>query len=380
MNRVRLAFFYCFGFISIGCILSQLIPLLNKDFSTFTKSLILGIGALTSFFMSILIGKISDSIKKIKPSIYINMILYLIVIVFIFISHSKILKGISFIFVIAISRILMSTIETFVLTLKKETFMKYHCMGAIGLMIGSLFSSFLNTSQTILLCMGSGILCILIGLPIKEIKKENKKIQLKDMIHLLKNHRYLRILLLFFFLMMMGFADQYVVVEKMQSLGASSTLISIKYAIQAFMEIPLYLMIHHLLKRFDNHSILVVCILMSAIKLGLYAMATSSMFIIFTSLLQIVTHPMFVILSKKMIEDCTSVELMSSSQVIGFAFYFSISGFIASILSEWLNTQFSYNITLYVFAMFSIFSFIIWCFIKKYDKVKVVVTNEDIFN
>ena len=63
MNHVRLAFFNCFGFISIGCIISQLIPLLNESFSAFEKSLILGLGALASFFMAVLFGKLSDTIK-----------------------------------------------------------------------------------------------------------------------------------------------------------------------------------------------------------------------------------------------------------------------------------------------------------------------------
>ena len=76
------------------------------------------------------------------------------------------------------------------------------------------------------------------------------------------------------------------------------------------------------------------------------------------------------ILSKKMIEDCTPSELMTSSQIIGFAFYFGLSGFLASVISQILNSSFSYNVTLYTFTIISIFPFIIWCFMKKYDKVK----------
>lgn len=369
MNHVRLAFFNCFGFISIGCIISQLIPLLNEDFSTLEKSFILGLGAFVSFFMSILFGKISDSIKKIKPSIYISMIIYLISIYFIFFDDSKIIKGISFILTIAASRMLMSTIETLILTQKKETFAKYHCMGAIGLILGSLSSSYLSDIQKILLCIFSGIICILLVIPIKEKKRDTKKIQLKDILQLLKNYCYLRIIFLFFFLMMMGFADQFVVVDKMLSLGASTTLISIKYALQASMEIPLYLFINKIFQHFSYYSILLFCIFMSALKLGLYAIVSSSILIILVSLLQIVTHPLIVILSKKMIHSCTSSELLASSQIIGFAFYFGISGFLASLISQLLNSLFSYNITLFVFALFSIFPFIIWCFMKKYDKV-----------
>ena len=380
MNHVRLAFFNCFGFISIGCIVSQLIPLLNKDFSSMQKSFILGLGALTSFLLAVLLGKMSDSIKKIKPSVFVSMFVYLLFISFIFIDISRLLKGISFIIVIAMSRMLMSTIETFILSKKKETFAKYHCMGAIGLIIGSLSSSFLDDIQKVMFCFFSGFVCILLVLPIKEEKKETKSIQLKDMIVLLKNKTYLRILSLIFFLMMMGFADQFVVIDKMLSLGASSTLITIKYAIQASMEIPLYLLVNRILKRFNYLSLLLICIFMSAIKLGLYALVKTPYMIVLVSLLQIVTHPLIVILSKKMISVVTPSHLLASSQIIGFAFYFGMSGFLAAFISQWLNQQYSFNITLYTFSLLSILPFIIWCFMRKYDKVKVVIENENILN
>lgn len=370
MNHVRLAFFNCFGFISIGCIISQLIPLLNKGFSSFEKTIILGLGALASFFIAILFGKLSDTIKKIKPSIYINMILYLFFISFIFSNYSKSLKGISFIVVIATSRMLMSSIETLILSQKKESYAKYHCMGAIGLIVGSLSSNYLNDIQKVIFCILSGVICLLVVLPIKEKKRENKKIQFKDMLVLLKNQRYLRILFVFFFLMMMGFADQFVVIDKMLSLKASTSLITIKYAIQASMEIPVYLFVNRIIHRFGNYKLLLFCILMSALKLSLYAYVNTSILILFVSLLQIVTHPLIVILSKRMIVSCTPSEFMASSQIIGFAFYFGISGFLASFIAQIFNHFFSYNITLYIFALLSIFPFIVWCFMRKYDKVK----------
>lgn len=370
MNHVRLAFFNCFGFISIGCVISQLIPLLNEGFSSVEKSFVLGLGAFMSFFMAILFGKLNDTIRKIKPSIYVSMFFYILSVIFIFSDFSKMIKGMSFIILIASSRLLMSTIETLILTLKKDTFAKYHCMGAIGLIIGSLSSSYLSDIQKMMFCIFSSIVCILLVLPIEEKKKEKNKIRLKDMFYLLKNHRYLRIIFLFFFLMMMGFADQYVVVDKLLSIGASSTLISMKYALQASMEIPLYLFIHRIIKQFSYHSILFFCILMSALKLGLYAIVNTSFLIVLVSLLQIVTHPLIVILSKKMIEECTPSKLMASSQIVGFAFYFGISGFFAAFMAQILNSRFNFDVTLYIFTMLSIISFIIWFFMKKYDKVK----------
>ena len=62
------------------------------------------------------------------------------------------------------------------------------------------------------------------------------------------------------------------------------------------------------------------------------------------------------------------VEMMDNDET--FAVYFGLSGFLVSVISQVLNTSFSYNVTLYTFTLISIFPFILWCFMKKYDKVK----------
>ena len=60
---------------------------------------------------------------------------------------------------------------------------------------------------------------------------------MQDFLLLLKNKEYVGYLMIFFFLMLMGFADQYIVVDKMVKLKASAGMISLKYALQALMEI-----------------------------------------------------------------------------------------------------------------------------------------------
>lgn len=369
MKNVKLAFFNFFGFISIGCIASQLIPLMNKDYSSFQKSMILGIGAMLSFFLSLWLGKISDEKKKIKPSFYFSMISYLCFICCIFLFHEKVLKGIGFILMIATSRTLMSSSETFVFYEKQKNFGKYHCMGALGLVCGSLLSSYIHDEYKVLLCLGSGIISMLLIAKVEEKPKEGKKIEIKDILTLLKNKQYILTVFIFFFLMLMGFADQYVVVDKMVSLKASKIMISMKYALQASMEIPIYLCMNKIFSKIKMINLLLFCIGMSAIKFALYGLANTPLLILFVSLLQVFTHPLIVVLSKKMIQLCTPPELMASSQIIGFAVYFGISGFITSLLGQWLSQKYSYDFAIYMFSLFSVFPFILWYFIRKYDKV-----------
>ena len=78
MKNVRLAFFLYFSYVSVGCIASQLIPLINDaGYTAFEKSMILGGGALFSFLMSLWLGKKSDGQGRLKPSFYISTSLYI---------------------------------------------------------------------------------------------------------------------------------------------------------------------------------------------------------------------------------------------------------------------------------------------------------------
>ncbi len=59
MKNVRLAFFLYFSYVSVGCIASQLIPLINDaGYTAFEKSMILGGGALFSFLMSLWLERV----------------------------------------------------------------------------------------------------------------------------------------------------------------------------------------------------------------------------------------------------------------------------------------------------------------------------------
>ena len=176
----------------------------------------------------------------------------------------------------------------------------------------------------------------------------------------------------------MGFADQYIVVDKMVKLKASAGMISLKYALQALMEIPVYLSIKKIFQKFSVSTLLIFCTLMSAIKFTLYGFVSVSYMIVAVSLLQIFTHPIIVVLSKKLIASCTPSHLIASSQIIGFAVYFGMSGFIASLLGQGLTTWFSFDIALYIFASLALFPFLIWYFMRKYGKVGAVMKNENI--
>ncbi len=371
MKNAKLAFFNFFSFVSIGSITSLIIVMINElGASSFEKNSILGLSALLSFLMAVLIGRKSDREGTIRSSFILSMSLYLVSVFFSFMIDSVWFKAISILFMFGVMKSVMSCTETLIYIESKENFGKYHCFGALGSICGSLIGAALSDMNRMFLCLGCGLISILIMMNIQENKRESQQITLEKIRLLFTNKEYLCFVSILFFLMLIGYADQFVVVDKMIALGANKSLISIKYALQALMEIPLYLFSRKLFEKFDAMKLLLFCIVMSWLKFILYGVVNQSWMILGVSMMQVVTHPLIVILSKKLIAAVTFDTMSATSQIVGFAIYFGMSGFLTPVLSQMLLNWFSFDTILYIFAFFAIFPLFIWLYVKKYGKVE----------
>lgn len=374
---MKLAFFNFFIFIAIASVQSQLIPFLNEiKVNAFQKSFVLGISALIAFGLAIIIGKISDSIGKIKPSLIFCLILYN------FFFSLAIGINVIWIQIIALALMfaclkqVMSCAETMVFQLKPKTFGKYHAISAIGLVVGSLMSGWLhqNISPTSLVIMSvvfSSISLIFVGF-IHESENQKQKVTVEQIKRLLKNKDYCLFLLIFFFLMMIGFADQFIVTDKLLELGATKTILAIKFAIQSLMEIPIYYTSDRIFKRFSIFYLLLFACMMSGIKFFLYGFVQEVPFILLISTLQIVTHPLISCMSKILIQNNTPNALQTTSQLVGFAVYFSLAGFFTPLLGQLFVNKWGTSITLYFFASLAVFPFLLSFIMKNkmsYGKV-----------
>ena len=69
---------------------------------------------------------------------------------------------------------------------------------------------------------------------------------------------------------MIGTADQYVVIDKMLAIGADTSAVGIKWAVQSFMEVPLFLFASAILKRVKPGMLLLFGTVMYGLKFFLY--------------------------------------------------------------------------------------------------------------
>lgn len=358
MNNRILAFFNCFTYMSLAAFNAQLIPfLVDQGYPPIQRGILLGVSALLTFVLAYIVGKIMDETQAIKACFLVCLSSYSIVLWMTLYSSSVWLQALSFLLMVASIRMLMSLTETITFQLKKD-FGKFHCMSALGLVIGSLIGGyFFQENQKIFVLFTMLCVAISFGLVIKMKIKLEKKPKVEHAIKkILKNKNYVLLLIILFFLMVIGYADQFVVVEKLIQLDYQA-YIRIKFAIQASMEIPLYYFSKPLLEKFKAIDLLVFASVMSGVKFLLYGAVNHIVWILIVSLLQVVTHPIIVLTSKKLIQKISDPKLASTTQMVGFAVYMGFSGFVSPIMGNILIENIGTTITLFIYASLAIVPF-----------------------
>lgn len=256
-------------------------------------------------------------------------------------------------------KVIMGLNETWMLELDAQNYGTLRAWGALGLTIGSpiagyLVREFSYTSLMITFGVVSFFLYLLIFYS-PDAKKDNKeRISITSVKELLKNYRYLWLVSIYLLVYMIGTADQYVVIDKMLDIGSSNTLVGIKWALQSFMEVPLFLVATKILNRFKPGTLLLFGTFMYGIKFLLYGVSFEGWMVTATAGLQLVTLPIVMLTSKVMIKDITPQKLQSSAQMFAMAIFIGVSGLITPLITSFLSQWIGYDKTLYTVAAFTV--------------------------
>lgn len=356
--------FYCLNFLAfaaISMVNTQMIPYLTSvGYDVVERGYILAANAVVAIIGQFLFGYICDKYKKIKPFFTLAYALLVISALFMF-SFQKQLFWYHLLTVAIMGgmvKVIMGLNETWMLEADSEHYGSLRAYGALGLTIGSPAAGFLVDSfgyfaLSITLCVIS-VLCFIFIWIVKDVEKSGEAIQLVTLKKLLKNGPYLLLIFIYLLIYMIGTADQYVVIDKMLEMKAEHSLIGLKWALQSFMEIPLFLLAHRILNKYRPATLLIFGTLMYALKFVLYAWADNSWLIIAAASLQLVTLPVIMLTSKVLIKEITPKELFSSAQMFAMAVFIGVSGLITPLITSYLSDIFGYDLTLYLVAAFSI--------------------------
>lgn len=378
MKNGKLAFFNLFNFACVAALNSQMYPFL-KDTSLSYKAFILGLGALLSLVLAILIGKKVDQSGSFKKTYQKALGFYSFTFLLAFLSHHILLQFLAFVGAQALVKQVMTLNETWTFMSEPKKFGFYHCMAAIGLVLGSLLCGYLREISLLyflLFYLFCAFWAFFLSIQLQEEKKEVTVICFHDFQLLFKNRAYMMLLGVLFLLMMVGYADQFVVLDKLVQLEKDSLYLTYKFAIQSFIEIPFYLLYTIYFKKFSSIHLLIFAAFMSSIKFGLYGLSEASWQILGISLLQGVTHPLIVVSSKQLIAKITPSFLSSSTQIVGFAIYFGLSGFFSSLISLYLLPKIGSSHLLLGFSLMAFVAFLMTIGMKKSGKYDTLETGE----
>ena len=298
------------AFFAISMVNTQMIPFLSKlGYTVVQRGYILAANAVVAIAGQFLFGYLCDRFQRVK--------------VFFFAAY-----------------VLLD--ETWMLEIDQENYGRLRASGALGLTIGSPIAGYLVRHfhyKSLLISLGivSVILCWLIYKAKDAEKKEGERIRMESVRQLLKNKGYLLLVLIYLLVYMIGTADQYVVIDKMLDIGGDTTAVGIKWALQSFMEVPLFLFSSKILERFQTKTLLYFGTFMYGVKFLLYGFSFQPWMIILTAALQLVTLPIIMLTSKVLVKEITPQKLFSSAQMFAMAVFIGVSGLITPLITSYLD-------------------------------------------
>lgn len=362
------------AFFAISMVNTQMIPFLTSlGYDVVMRGYILAANAVVAIVGQFLFGYLCDKFKGIRMFFALAYSILLISGILMFMNTNQVfwyhlctvaLMG-------GMVKVIMGLDETWMLELDSEQYGNLRAAGALGLTIGSPIAGFLvDTFSFFALVIALSITSVLLFIFIflsKDVQKEGESIQLQSLKKLIMNGPYLLLVCIYLLVYMIGTADQYVVIDKMLDIGSAHALVGIKWALQSFMEVPLFLLAGKILKKYKPSTLLMFGTIMYAVKFFLYGWSSSGWMIVATAALQIVTLPIIMLTSKVLIKEVTPKDLASSAQMFAMAIFIGVSGLLTPIITSWLSEHFGYDNTLYMVAAFSIVPLV---FIFAYIKVQ----------
>lgn len=382
-KRTKLYALNFFVFFAIAMVNTQMIPYLSKvGYDVIQRGIILAASAVVSIVGQFLFGYLCDKYKKIKKFFLLAYVLLIVSSCFMFLQQQQ-----WFYYHIAsvslmggMVKVLMGLDETWMLEIDSQQYGAFRAWGALGLAIGAVATGTLvnRVGYGYLLAsfLGVSILLLYLIQTSSDAKKTGKGINRDDIFSFFKNRRYVVLVTIYLLVYMIGTADQYVVVDKMLQINASSTQIGIKWALQSFMEVPLFLFSSKLLQKVKPFTLLWFGTVMYGIKFFAYAFFSQPWLLIATASLQLVTLPIIMLTSKLLIKEVTPQHVCSSAQMFAMAVFIGGSGLITPLITSFLCEHIGYDATLYCVAAFAILPLGLIFLYHRIDQIEKGTSNQ----
>lgn len=369
--KLHFIIFYILSYGIFSFSSTKFTPYLSEiGYSAFQRGIILSGYAAATIIMQLLFGILSDRYQTMKKIVVVCLCVYGIASAILFSTQNAAI-AVYFVLVSLSGGLLNSCCglyDTWVLGCCEEirrnlSFIK--AFGSIGWAVGSMAASYIISLYSY---RGLGISIIIITvlsllnlavLPDIDRIAEKSKLTADDFKQLMKNRRYVLLILILFLMYSMVIANNCTVIDKMIDLHASDAQISMKWSLQSLLEIPTYLTGAYLLARFSGLKLLRLSSVMLTIQFVLFAMAKNPALIIGGSVLQLFSTPIILVASKMLILEIAPEKLKSSSQLIALSIFTGASSMLIPVVAGFFSERIGFNITLGCVAVLGICSFLL---------------------
>ena len=349
-----------------------MIPYLTTlGYSAQEKGYLLAMIAITTIVLQIVTGYLSDKLKMIK-GIYIGIFLIFLVSSSLLFMH----KSSLFIYYLLLVGIIggcyrcsNGLLDSWMLQLDSERFSSLRAFGALGWASGSILLA------NILSIFGYGCIPLILGIVgcgsviisfmVKDSERKQTKVQITDIVELVKNRKYMIFIAIVFLLYALGCADMYIVVDKILAIGGSSWEVGMKWGLQSLMEVPILLVGNRLLKKYGVYKLLYFASIMFLIRFLVYGYLQQANLFLYASIFQLVTFPIVVFCSKEEFEKLIDEKLKTSGQMFAMSLYMGASLFIMPIACSWLVEWVGFDVALYGVSCLAFFTILLLCIYQK---------------
>ncbi len=349
-----------FGFCTYTLMSTQIVPFLTHlGYSPTQRGYVLSMVSVIAILGQVVMGYISDRYKTMRSLfIYLSLVIVLTAIL----SYSIEINNFWYHFFIVgmgagITKTTINFLESWIMEVDgmQSEFGAIRAYGSLGWSLFSLFSGFLITqwgypSLAVITSIFT-LVVIFFASKLPDATKVSKKVDLAEVKLLFKNKNFVLLIWIYLITFIAYNADSITVTDYMISLGATESLIGIKWFIQAVFEIPTMFIGYRILRRKGSPWMLMVGVFVLMFRLGASALSANNTIIILLGTLQIFSYPFILLSQKELVYKEIPEHLRSTGQLVSISLSVGLGGALTPIISGYLNESMGIQNTLYIFAL-----------------------------
>ena len=345
------------------------------------RGLMITSSAIVAIISQFLVGYIADKYKSDRLPFNITLIIIGIATVLLFLSDSKILLFhlVTVSLLLGLFKALNASQDAWILGIDescKRDFGIIRAFASLGWVFGSYLGGIIleHFAYTIVAYMYTffTIMVLIQSKYIPEGKRSpsSNKLSLKDIKVLFQYKGYCLVLVILLGVEIIFMSGQYTLVDKFIILGSETSMIGAYWSIQAFVELPLFFLAPKILNRFKDYHIILFATVIYIFRFILYAYVQTPNLLIIITLLQCISFPLLMIVSKTLVDRFTPENMKATGQTVAMAIYIGIPSLLVPIISGILIDMVNVDFALFVFALSGIIPIILTLYLMKTILIK----------